>query len=90
MNDMLITTIVSTLTAISGFWYGFQKNKKDLVSQSLLNMQTQITIYQNIIDNLRGEIEQLIAKVNEQEVIIHSLETKIDSLQPKTKLNKKE
>lgn len=88
MNDMLITTIVSTVTAISGFYYGWQKDKKDIVSQSLSNIQIQITIYQEIISGLRGEIEILIAKVNEQEKIIQSLEDKIDSLKPRVKSKK--
>lgn len=85
MNEMLLTTIISSITAISGFVYGHQKNKKDLISQSLNNLQQQITIYQDVISSLRGEIEHLISKVNEQEKIIHSLEKKIDSLKPKAK-----
>ncbi len=85
MNEMLLTTLVSTVTAVSGFIYGFQKNKKDLISQSLNNLQQQITIYQDVISSLRGEIEHLISKVNEQEKIICSLEKKIDGLKPKVK-----
>jgi peptidoglycan hydrolase CwlO-like protein len=85
MNDMILTTLVSTATAVSGFIYGVQKNKKDLISQSLNNLQQQITIYQDVISSLRGEIEHLISKVNEQEKIIHSLEKKIDGLKPKVK-----
>lgn len=85
MNEMLLTTLVSTVTAVSGFIYGFQKNKKDLISQSLNNLQQQITIYQDVISSLRGEIEHLISKVSEQEKIIHSLEKKIDGLKPKVK-----
>lgn len=85
MNEMLLTTLVSTVTAVSGFIYGFQKNKKDLISQSLNNLQQQITIYQDVISSLRGEIEHLISKVNEQEKIIQSLEKKIDGLKPKVK-----
>ncbi len=85
MNEMLLTTLVSTVTAVSGFIYGVQKNKKDLISQSLNNLQQQITIYQDVISSLRGEIEHLISKVNEQEKIIQSLEKKIDGLKPKVK-----
>jgi peptidoglycan hydrolase CwlO-like protein len=85
MNEMLITTIVSTLTAISGFWYGWQKNKKDLVSNSLNNIQVQIQIYQEIISSLREEINILIKKIEEQEKIIHSLEQKIDLLKGQVK-----
>lgn len=85
MNDMLLTTLISSATALSGFIYGFQKNKKDLISQSLNNLQQQITIYQDVISSLRSEIEHLISKVNEQEKIIQSLEHKIDSLKPRSK-----
>jgi len=90
MNDMLITTIVSTVTAVSGFVYGWQKNKKDLISQSLNNLQQQITIYQDVISSLRSEIEHLISKVNEQEKTIFSLEKKIDGLKPKMKIKSTE
>ena len=85
MNDMLLTTIISSATAISGFVYGWQKNKKDLVSQSLNNLQQQITIYQDVISSLRNEVEYLISKVNDQEKIILSLEKKIDSMKPRVK-----
>lgn len=88
MNDMILTTIVSTVTAISGFWYGWQKDKKDLVSSSLNNIQLQITIYQDIIASLRTEVETLVTKINEQEKIIQSLEAKIDLLKPKVKTTK--
>lgn len=85
MNDMLLTTIISSATAVSGFIYGWQKNKKDLISQSLNNLQQQITIYQDVISSLRNEVEHLVAKVNEQEKIILSLEKKIDLMKPKVK-----
>ena len=80
MNEMIITTVVSTLTAISGFWYGWQKDKKDLVSTSLNNIQLQITIYEEIIAGLRNEVERLVKKIDDQDKIIQSLEVKIDSL----------
>jgi predicted RNase H-like nuclease (RuvC/YqgF family) len=89
MNDMIITTIVSTLTAVSGFWYGWKKNKQDVTTISLNNILAQVTIYERIIENLRDEITILIQKIEAQNETIKELETKVESMVSKTKrLNK--
>lgn len=85
---MLITTIVSTVTAISGFVYGVRKDKKDLVSKSLSNLEYQITVYEKIIDSLRDEVMYLVKKVEQQEQIIISLQEKIDNISNRRRLTK--
>lgn len=85
MNDLLISTIISALTGIGGFIYGVQKDKKDLVSKSLTNLEYQITVYEKIIDSLREEILTLVKKVDEQEKIIIELQQKIDTIKTRTK-----
>ena len=80
MNEIMITGIVSALTAISGFYYGARKNKLDVDAQILANIQTQVGIYETLIDNLRDEIMILIQKVEDQKKTISDLEQKIEHI----------
>jgi len=80
MDNMLLTTIISSLTALFGFYYGMKKDKADLVSKSLLNIQSQIAIYETIIDKLRDEIGILILKVEEQQKTIQQLELQVSDM----------
>lgn len=87
MNEMLITTIVGTITGIGGFIWGIKKDKVDLVSKSLSNLQLQMTIYESIIENLRSEISILVGKIESQQKVIQDLEHKIeDCLSPKSNI----
>lgn len=87
MNEMLITTIVSAITGIGGFIWGIRKDKEDLMSKSLNNLQIQMTIYEQIIENLRGEIILLVGKVENQQKIIKDLEDKIEEcLSPRSNI----
>lgn len=84
---MLITTIVSAVTGIGGFIWGLRKDKEDLMSKSLNNLQIQMTIYEQIIENLRGEIILLVGKVENQQKIIKDLEDKIEEcLSPRSNI----
>jgi len=80
MDNMFLTTIISSGTALFGFWYGVKKDKADLVSKSLTNIQSQIMIYQQIIDNLRGEVETLIIKIEDQQKTIQELESMVGNM----------
>lgn len=87
MNEMLITTIASAITGIGGFIWGLRKDKEDLMSKSLNNLQIQMTIYEQIIENLRGEIILLVGKVENQQKIIKDLEDKIEEcLSPRSNI----
>jgi len=79
-NEMLITAILSLITGLSGLWWGQKKQNLDLQSQSYDNILKQIGIYEVIIDNLRQEVHALIAKVEEQQKIIHELELSVEEL----------
>jgi flagellar biosynthesis chaperone FliJ len=57
-----------------------KKDKADLVSKSLLNIQSQIAIYETIIDKLRDEIGILITKVEEQQQTIQHLEKQVTDM----------
>lgn len=87
MNEILIGTIISSITGIGGFIFGLKKQRQDLVSGSLDNIQKQFLIYEQIIENLRGEIGILIQKVESQQKIIQELEHKVEEcLSPRTNL----
>jgi peptidoglycan hydrolase CwlO-like protein len=83
MNEIMITGIISALTAISGFYYGNRKNKLDVESQILANIQAQVAIYETLIDSLRDEIMILIQKVEDQKKTIGELEQKIEHIYKK-------
>jgi len=78
MNEMLITTIISAITGLGGFIYGIKKDKQDIISRSLSNLQQHLTIYETLIENLRGEVIILVEKVESQQKIIKDLEIKIE------------
>lgn len=83
MNEILLTTIVSGLSGLAGLWYGAKKHKLDVQTQSLQNIQSQIAIYETIIDKLREEIGVLITKVDEQQKTIYDLENKMELMMSK-------
>lgn len=84
---MLITTIISAITGLGGFIYGIKKDKADLISKSLSNLQQQLTIYETLIENLRGEVIILVEKVESQQKVIKHLETKIEEcLSPRSNI----
>jgi predicted RNase H-like nuclease (RuvC/YqgF family) len=87
MNEMIVTTVVSTLTAVGGFYYGIKKDKQDLVSKSLNNIALQISIYESIISGLRTEIKLLTEKIEDQQKTICQLESRVEEfLSPKSNL----
>ena len=75
---MLITTIISAITGLGGFIYGIKKDKQDIISRSLSNLQQHLTIYETLIENLRGEVIILVEKVESQQKVIKDLEIKIE------------
>jgi len=87
MNEMLITTIISAITGLGGFIYGIKKDKQDIISRSLSNLQQHLTIYETLIENLRGEVIILVEKVESQQKIIKDLEIKIEEcLSPRSNI----
>jgi len=87
MNEMLITTIISAITGLGGFIYGIKKDKQDIISRSLSNLQQHLTIYETLIENLRGEVIILVEKVESQQKVIKDLEIKIEEcLSPRSNI----
>jgi peptidoglycan hydrolase CwlO-like protein len=73
MGETLITLLISSITGIVSFFVGQQRAKKEIDSLSLQNMEKSLMIYQSIIDDLQGRMNELLTKVQ-------LLEDKIDEL----------
>lgn len=75
MNEYVLTIIASAITGISSFLFGVKKSKRELEDMALTNIQKSIDVYKVIIDDLRGQIDILLKKVNELEVKVVELKT---------------
>jgi peptidoglycan hydrolase CwlO-like protein len=81
MNETILLLISNVLTAIAGWFVGKRKVTAETDNQVLKNLELAISVYSQIIDDLKKEIESLNIKVQE-------LETKIDELHKENKLLK--
>lgn len=85
MNEYIIPSILSLCTGLFGFYWGAKQNKVNLERDTLNNIQSQIAIYETLMDKLRDEIDILIQKVEEQKKTILHLEQKIEDIYKKRK-----
>jgi len=73
MDNTILALITSSITGVVTFFVGVAKTKKELEGMALNNVEKSLDIYSVIIDDLKGQIKELLVKVNE-------LEEKVDSL----------
>jgi peptidoglycan hydrolase CwlO-like protein len=73
MDNIFITFITSTITGIITFFVGVQRSKKEVEGLSLQNLEKSIEVYNIIIQDLKGQLSELLEKVD-------NLEKKIDEL----------
>ena len=72
--DSTVLTVISTAVAAVTSWFvGVRKTRKELESMSLTNIEKSIEIYSVIIDNLKDEVKEMMLKID-------VLEDKIDAL----------
>ena len=72
--DSTVLTVISTAVAAVTSWFvGVRKTRKELESMSLNNIEKSIEIYAVIIDNLKDEVKEMMLKID-------VLEDKIDAL----------
>ena len=71
--DNMITFVISTITGIVTYLLGVRKARKETDGLVLNNIEKSLDIYNTIIGDLRGQIEDLLDKVQ-------VLEDKIDEL----------
>jgi peptidoglycan hydrolase CwlO-like protein len=78
MNNEIILLISNSLTAVAAWFVGKRKQQADTDNQVLKNLELAVSLYKNIIDDLKKEIESLNIRIQE-------LEKKIDELHAENK-----
>lgn len=78
MENTITTIIVSTVTGVSTYLFGFRKAKKEVDNMALTNLEKSISIYQILINDMKSQITELLDKVN-------TLEGQIETLQEQNK-----
>lgn len=72
MNDILLITVPSIISAVIGWIIGFRKQNIDLCGQRLDELEKSLVVYNNIITDmsekiadLKGEIKALEENINQ-------------------------
>jgi len=78
MNTELLLIISNALTGIAAFFVGKRRSDAETDNQVLRNLELSISLYKNIIDDLKQEIHELNIKVQH-------LETKVEELMKENK-----
>lgn len=78
MTNEIILLLSNTLTAVAAWFVGKRKQQADTDNQVLKNLELAVSLYKNIIDDLKKEIHDLNLKVQD-------LEKKIDELHAENK-----
>ena len=78
MNDTMIMIISNMLTGIAAFFAGKRKSNAETDNLILTNLEKSMTIYAELVANLKKEIHELNTKIQE-------LESKVDSLMAENK-----
>jgi len=78
MNTELLLIISNILTGIAGWFVGKRKVTAETDNQVLRNLELSISLYKQIIDDLKKEIQGLNLKIQE-------LEEKVDKLSQENK-----
>ena len=73
IDNTVLTVISTAVAAVTSWFVGVRKTRKELESMSLNNIEKSIEIYSVIIDNLKDEVKEMMVKIDE-------LEDKIDKL----------
>lgn len=81
MDNTVVTFLMSTITGIVTFIIGQKRARKEVEGLALNNIERSLDIYNKIIDDLRGQVSDLLEKVN-------LLEDKIDQLKEENKILK--
>ena len=82
MNTEILLLISNMLTGVAAFFVGKRRSDAETDNQVLRNLELSISLYKNIIDDLKGEIHELNIKIQD-------LEKKVESLMEENKKLKK-
>lgn len=73
MNDTILLFLSNGLTAIVSWFAGRRKSNAETDNQVLRNLELSISLYKQIIDDLKKEIHDLNIKVQELEKMVEEL-----------------
>jgi cell division protein FtsB len=82
MNDTILLFLSNTITAISAWFIGKRKTNAETDNLVLSNLEKSMSIYQDLIKNLKDEIHELNTKIQD-------LELKVDMLMEENRKLKK-
>jgi peptidoglycan hydrolase CwlO-like protein len=82
MNETILLFVSNALTGIAAWYVGKRKTNAETDNLVLSNLEKSMSIYQDLITNLREEIHQLNNKIQD-------LESKVDMLMEENRQLKK-
>jgi len=83
----LVDWILVTITGISGFFLGMRKTQKETDSISIQNVAATLNVYQDIIADLKAQIQEMRDKMEVMDKTIHSLQAENKKLSAMIKKN---
>jgi peptidoglycan hydrolase CwlO-like protein len=78
MNDTILLFLSNALTGLAAFFVGRRRQQADTDNQVLRNLELAVGLYNNIIEDLKEEIQNLNIKIQD-------LEKKVDELHAENK-----
>jgi len=82
MNDTILLFLSNAITGIAAWFVGKRKTNAETDNLVLSNLEKSMSIYQDLIKNLKDEIHELNTKIQE-------LELKVDMLMEENRKLKK-
>jgi TolA-binding protein len=73
MTTEVLLLISNSLTAIASFFVGRRRSNAETDNQVLRNLELSISLYKNIIDDLKEEIHSLNIKIQDLEKKVEML-----------------
>lgn len=83
----IIDWILVTITGISGFFLGMRKTQKETDSISIQNVASTLNVYQDIIADLKIQINEMREKMEQMDKTIHKLQEENKKLNAMIKRN---
>jgi len=87
--NIVITTILTALSSLAGYFYGRRRNDAETDKLVLENVKEILTIYSDVIDDLKVEVKGLRDKIFEYEALISKLTREINILRSDMKKNQR-
>lgn len=79
-KEIFIPVITSFIGALVGWWFGRPKEKMDLQTSELDNVDKAVKIYREMIEDLGEQLRKAISELNEAKTTIRELENTIEGL----------